>query len=144
MADSSHTAGAEHASEAKRPEPRAVTLRFQGAANFFVRALLRTPLLCRAAGRRLVVIRVVGAKSGTRYEVPVAYLRDGDQLVVGTPFAWGRNLRTGAPVEILLRGRWTHAAVEVLRDEAGVVAEYGRMAQGQPPVRVVQPDPARR
>jgi len=55
-------------------------------------------VLSRAAGRRLITLYVVGRKSGKRYSVPVAYTRDGDTLVVGTPFAWARNLRTGEPV----------------------------------------------
>lgn len=109
--------------------PRATTLRFQGAANRVVRILMHTPLLCRVVGRRLVVIHVVGRQSGTRYDVPVAYEADGSTLLVGSPFAWGRNLRTGEPVEILLKGKRMSAEVEVLRDEDEVVAEYGRMAR---------------
>ena len=79
-------------------EPRAQTLRFQGAANAVTRALLRVPLLNRLVGRRLIVIDVVGRTSGRLYRVPVAYTRHDGELLVGTPFAWGRNLRTGEPV----------------------------------------------
>jgi hypothetical protein len=109
--------------------PRAQTLAFQGAANRVVRALLRIPLLCRVVGRRLITIYVVGRKSGRRYAVPVAYTRHYDDLLVGTPFGWGRNLRCGEPVQIRLTGKLYTADVEVITDEVGVVKEYAIMAR---------------
>jgi deazaflavin-dependent oxidoreductase (nitroreductase family) len=110
-------------------EPRAKTLALQGLANSIVRALLRVPLLCRAAGARLITIYVVGRKSGRTYRVPVAYTRDGDALVVGTSFGWGRNLRTGEPVAVRLKGRLREADVQVITDEDGVVAQYALMSR---------------
>ena len=101
----------------------------QGLVNRVVQVMLRTPLLRRAVGRRLITIEVVGRKSGRRFEVPVAYTRVGEVLLVGTPFAWGRNLRTGEPVTILLAGRRRTADVEVLTDEAAVTAAYAEMAR---------------
>jgi deazaflavin-dependent oxidoreductase (nitroreductase family) len=108
--------------------PRAETLKFQGAANRVVRTLLRTPLISRGIGSRLVTLYVVGRKSGTRYVVPVAYMRDGDRLLIGSPFGWVRNLRTGEPIQIRLRGKLRSADVEVIKDEAGVVADLARMS----------------
>ncbi|MGH3422048.1 MAG: hypothetical protein ACRDOD_20935, partial [Streptosporangiaceae bacterium] len=81
-------------------DARAKTLAWQGLANRIVRGLLRTPLVCRAVGSRLITVYVVGRKSGRRYAVPVAYTRHDGTLLIGTPFGWGRNLRTGHPVEI--------------------------------------------
>jgi deazaflavin-dependent oxidoreductase (nitroreductase family) len=108
--------------------PRAQTLRFQGAANRVMRVLLRTPLVCRLIGRWLITVYVVGRKSGTRYILPVAYTRDGDALVIGTPFGWARNLSTGTPVTIRLKGRQREADVQVITDEAGVVDAFRLMA----------------
>ena len=110
-------------------EPRAQTLRFQGAANTVTEALLQVPLLNRLVGRRLIVIEVVGRTSGKLYRVPVAYTRYEGALLVGTPFPWGRNLRTGHPVTILLQGRRTTADVIVYTDEADVVKTYEIMAR---------------
>jgi len=110
-------------------EPRAQTMRFQGAANRVTQALLRVPLLNRLVGQRLIVIDVVGRSSGRLYRVPVAYTRQGSELLVGTPFPWGRNLRTGEPVTILLKGRRTPAQVTVLTDEPDVVTAYEVMAR---------------
>jgi deazaflavin-dependent oxidoreductase (nitroreductase family) len=111
------------------PEPRAQKLAMQGLANGVVRGLLRTPLLSRAAGSRLVTLYIVGRKSGRRYTMPVAYTRDKDDLLIGTPFGWGRNLRTGEPVEIRLKGRRRQADVQVYRDEADVVGAYATMTR---------------
>jgi hypothetical protein len=114
------------------PGGRAQTLALQGLANRLVRGLLRTPLLCRAVGSRLITVCVVGRKSGRHYSVPVAYTRQGAVLLIGTPFAWGRNLRTGEPVDIRLKGERRAAEVEAFIDEAGVVEQYGVMARDNP------------
>jgi deazaflavin-dependent oxidoreductase (nitroreductase family) len=111
------------------PNPRAQTLAVQGVANSIVRGLLRTPVLSRAVGRRLVTLYIVGRKSGRRYTIPVAYTRDKDDLLIGTPFGWGRNLRTGEPVEIRLRGRRRQADVRVYSGEADVVGTYATMTR---------------
>src|SRR4051812_33963940 len=87
-------------SAASTGEPRASTLRFQSLANRIVRGLLATPLVARGIGTRLVTVYVVGRKTGRRFTVPVAYTRHEGGLLIGTPFAWGRNLRTGEAVEV--------------------------------------------
>jgi hypothetical protein len=111
------------------PDPRAQTMAMQALANRVVRGLLRTPLLSSAVGSRLVTVYVVGRKSGRRYTVPVAYTRQGDDLLMGTPFGWGRNLRTGEPVDVLLKGKRRTADVLVITDETGVTAHYATMAR---------------
>jgi hypothetical protein len=98
-------------------------------ANRIVRGLLRTPLVCRVVGNRLITLYVVGRRSGRRYAVPVAYIRHEATLLIGTPFAWGRNLRTGEPVEIRFKGTRRTADVLVSTDEAGVVELYAVMAR---------------
>jgi hypothetical protein len=109
--------------------PRAQLLAFQGLANTVVRALLRTPLIGSAMGGRLITLYLVGRRSGKHYEIPVAYTRDGKDLLVGTPFGWGRNLRSGEPIDILLKGKRRTADVQVITDEAGVTAHYAAMAR---------------
>jgi deazaflavin-dependent oxidoreductase (nitroreductase family) len=105
------------------------TLALQNTANRVVRVLLRTPLLARLIGTRLLTVYVVGRKTGKRYAVPVAYSRHEGVLMFGTEFRWVRNLRTGEPVEIRLAGRRRTADVTVTTDEAGVVADYGVLAR---------------
>src|SRR4051812_8691717 len=121
------------AAQRPRQRPRAAaqaeTLAWQGLANRIVRGLLRTPLICRVVGRRLVTLYLVGRKSGRRYVVPVAYTQHDGTMLIGTPFAWGRNLRTGQPVDIRFKGKRRHADVLVVTDAAGVADLYGVMAR---------------
>ena len=109
--------------------PRAQTLKAQNQVNRIVRGLLRTPLLSRLASRRLVTLYITGRKSGRRYTLPVAYTRHEGDLLIGTPFGWGRNLRTGEAVTIRLKGRRRLADVLVLADEQEVVDAYAVMAR---------------
>jgi deazaflavin-dependent oxidoreductase (nitroreductase family) len=111
------------------PAQRARLLAAQDLVNRIVRGLLRTPLLSRLAGRRLVTVYVTGRKSGRRYAVPVAYTRHEGDLLIGSSFGWGRNLRTGEPVTIRLKGRRRLADVLVLADEQQVAGAYAVMAR---------------
>jgi deazaflavin-dependent oxidoreductase (nitroreductase family) len=104
---------------------RAQVMAFQRVANRIIRTLLRTPLVCRGIGKRLLTVYVVGRKTGRRYSVPVAYTRHDGALLVGTPFGWARNLRTDDTVQIRLQGKLRPATVRVHTDEAEVVERYG-------------------
>ncbi|MFG1804916.1 hypothetical protein [Streptomyces sp. NPDC049040] len=117
---------------ARRPGPRTRTLPGQRLLNLLVRGLLRTPGLCRIIGARLVTLYVVGRVSGRRHTIPVAYVaRDGD-LLIGTSAGWARNLRTGEPVTIRLKGRRRLAEVLILTEESDVVPAYAAMARANP------------
>lgn len=108
-----------------RPQGQAKVMATQKVANRIVSALLRTPGVSSGMGRRLVIINVTGRKTGRKYSVPVAYTRHDGSLLVGTPFAWARNMRTGEPVEVILQGKRRQADVEVISDSGGVVTAYG-------------------
>ena len=107
-------------------------MKYQKAANWLVRGLLRVPLLSSKVGDRLLTLYLVGRRSGKRYTVPVAYTRHRGTMLIGTPFAWGRNLRSGEPVPVRLKGRRRLADVRVLTDEAGVVENYAVIARDNP------------
>jgi hypothetical protein len=79
------------------------------AVNPLVRLVLRSPLH-RLASRRLALITYTGRRSGRLYTIPVGYEMAGLQvrINVGAPDrkAWWRSLTgTGAPVELVVRGR---------------------------------------
>jgi deazaflavin-dependent oxidoreductase (nitroreductase family) len=114
------------------PGGRVQALALQGVVNRIARGLLRVPLLSRAVGNGLITLYVVGRKSGKRYTVPMAYLRHEGALLLGSGFAWGRNLRTGEPVEVRFKGRRRTADVRVLTDEAGVTEHYAVIARRNP------------
>lgn len=119
MTDQS-VAGSPHAV----PQQRVQTMAIQGLANRVMRSLLAIPLVSRGIGARLVTLYIVGRKSGRRFTIPVAYTPDGGDLLIGTPFKWGRNLRTGEPLEIRFKGRRRRADVVVYSGEADVVSAY--------------------
>ena len=96
----------------------------QNLSNVIVRGLLSTPGISSGIGKRLITLYVVGRKSGKHYDVPVAYTTHDGAILIGTPFAWGKNLRTGEPLEVQYKGKRRTADVEVVKDEAGVVALY--------------------
>lgn len=105
-------------------KPQAQTMALQGLANTVIRGLLATPGVAAGIGRRLITLHIVGRKSGKRYSIPVAYSRHDDKILVGTPFGWGRNLRTGEPIEVTYKGRRRTVDVEVFKDETDVVRLY--------------------
>jgi hypothetical protein len=125
----SQPAGEQMSEPGKAVKPRVQVNTGQRLANLMVRGMLATPLLCRAAGGRLVTLYIVGRKSGRRYTIPVAYTRQGSDLLVGTPFGWGRNLRTGEPLGIRLRGRRQQADVRAYTDEPGFTSVYETMCR---------------
>lgn len=96
----------------------------QKLTNAVMRALLRAPVVSKGIGQALLLVNVTGRRTGRRYCVPVAYTRHDGALLVGTPFGWARNMRTGEPVEIVLAGRRRQAGVRVVSDEDGVAAAY--------------------
>jgi len=104
-------------------------LHLQGVVNTLIRGLLRTPLLSRLLGKRLMTLYVVGRKSGRRYSVPVAYMRTGGGLLVASQFPWIRNLRSGHDVAVRLAGRRRAADVRVLAGEGDVVEHLTSMAR---------------
>jgi hypothetical protein len=113
-------------------EARVNTLPAQRAVNLLVRAMLRTSGLAQFIGDRLVTLYVIGRKTERRYAIRVAYVLDGDRLLIGTSFGWCRNLRTGDPIELRLKGRLRLADVQVESTEDGVVRAYGHLARMNP------------
>ena len=99
----------------------------QGVANVVMRGLLSTPGISSGIGKYLITLYVVGRKSGRHYKIPVAYVQHEGAILIGTPFGWGKNLRTGEPLQVRYKGRRRTANVEVVKDESGVVALYAIM-----------------
>jgi deazaflavin-dependent oxidoreductase (nitroreductase family) len=110
-------------------DDRPRTLPVQGLVNRLVQGLSRVPLVSRLIGRNLIILYVVGRKSGKRYTVPVAYTRHDGALLVGSAFGWGRNLRSGEPIEVRYLGKRRPVDVVVVSDEDGVVADYAVIAR---------------
>jgi hypothetical protein len=102
--------------------PLAQPMAIQKPMNAVIRTLLKTPGIASGIGKRLITLHVVGRKSGKHMDLPVAYTKHEGLILVGTPFAWGKNLRTGEPLEVTYKGKLRTADVEVAKDETDVVA----------------------
>jgi hypothetical protein len=63
--------------------------------NFFPSLILRSPLHQLMSGK-YAIIEFTGRKSGRVYTTPVAYVRDGDRVLLSTDSHWwGRRARGG-------------------------------------------------
>ena len=117
----------------RRQPGQAHRLSGQRFVNILVRGMLSTPLLAHMLGRRLILLHVVGRKTGKRFSVPTAYQLHEGSILIGTQFPWGRNLRTGEPIKVRYRGAARTADVEVIKDEEGVVDYYRIMCRENHP-----------
>lgn len=97
--------------------------RLINATNPFVRWVLRSRMH-RLLDRALIVLHVVGRKTGHVYDIPVGYQRSGEQLWVVTQHRWRSNLRGGAQVEVSVRGRRVqmHAVLEEDPDRVALIS----------------------
>jgi deazaflavin-dependent oxidoreductase (nitroreductase family) len=89
--------------------------------NPIMKWLIRSPLH-GFVSKSMLVIGYQGRKSGKRYETPVNYVRDGDELLV-TSYSnrtWWRNMLGGAPVTVWLMGKQIQASAEAYSDPANV------------------------
>ncbi|MFI9503119.1 nitroreductase/quinone reductase family protein [Nocardia sp. NPDC052566] len=85
------------------PQP---TMSRQRTVDKAVRTLLRTPGLSKLIGSRLLTLRLVGRKTGKHYEIPVAYTRHGDHLLIGTrQWPWVKNVKPGTPIDVSMGGK---------------------------------------
>jgi hypothetical protein len=89
-----------------------------------LRLPFRTPL-----SSRLMLVRLVGRKTGRIYLQPVSYLRQGETLLTPGGGRWKRNLREGEPVTLRVAGRVVQAQPELVRDADEVEQLVGLMVQ---------------
>lgn len=77
---------------------------------------LRTPLHVFLGNTLLIT--VTGCKSGKKYSTPVNFYRDGDTLWVlsNSDRTWWRNVRNGAKVSLLWRGKTLDAFAQAQMD----------------------------
>jgi deazaflavin-dependent oxidoreductase (nitroreductase family) len=88
--------------------------------NDFVTFFLRTPLHVFMGNTMLIT--VTGCKTGRKYSTPVGFYREGDTLWVisNRDRTWWRNVKTGANVSLLLKGKTVDAFATAELDEKEV------------------------
>lgn len=97
--------------------------------NDFVKFFLRTPLYVFMGNTMLIT--VTGCKTGRKISTPVGFYREGDMLWVMSSRnrTWWRNVKDGANVSLLLKGKTLTAFAQAELDEKAVearVREYIR------------------
>ncbi len=105
-------------------------MNWQKVYNPFMKTVLHSPLHW-LAGRSTMLITYTGRKSGSEYSTPVNYVRDDDRLLSMSLAnrVWWRNLRGGAPVQVVLQGKTYHGTGRVFEDEAGIAKRLGVIAR---------------
>jgi deazaflavin-dependent oxidoreductase (nitroreductase family) len=72
--------------------------------NLVMKRVLRSPKA--KIGDQILLLTFTGRKSGKPYTTPIGYRKLDDRtLVLFTDSPWYKNLRGGAPVKVLLKGR---------------------------------------
>ena len=105
--------------------------------NAFPSIIIRSPLH-PIMSSKYAIIEFKGRKSGRIYRTPVAYVRDGDEVLLSTDSPWYRNVASGAHVRLLLRGRMVggiadtvidpDASTAILRKLVDEIPSYSRPA----------------
>jgi deazaflavin-dependent oxidoreductase (nitroreductase family) len=109
-----------------RPTPRGMR-----AMNRLPMLLLKSPIH-GIVSRKLLVLTFTGRKTGRHYTLPVGYARDGDTVLIGAAGPWWKNLREGARVSILLRGRERTGNAEAVTDKAEMAPLYRTLLAQNP------------
>lgn len=88
--------------------------------NDFVKFFLRTPLRVFMGDTMLITVK--GRKTGKSYSTPVGYYRENGHLWVmsNRDRTWWRNVRGGADVKLLIKGKTISALAEAVLDEKEV------------------------
>jgi len=110
------TPGSPDHSGERTPEAIPLRIKVLRATNPLIVRLLRSSLH-RIGSRDLLVLTVTGRKTGRRYTQPLSYVeRDGVLHCCTRPTgsSWWKNLRGGAEVEVVWRGRPLVARARVL------------------------------
>ena len=89
--------------------------------NQAMQTILRSPLHGMVSST-VLLITFTGRKSGNIYTTPVDYSQDGDQVTIFTHADWWKNLCSGSPVTLRMRGRERQGLPETVAEDKQVVA----------------------
>ncbi len=89
--------------------------------NKAMKFVLRSPIH-DIVSKTVLLITFNGRKSGKAYTTPVSYSQSGNQVTIFTHAAWWKNLHSGAPVSILLRGREIPGLAEPVAEDKKAIA----------------------
>jgi deazaflavin-dependent oxidoreductase (nitroreductase family) len=99
--------------------------------NHFPRAILRSPLH-PLMSRRFLLLTFQGRKTGRQYNLPLAYLRRGGEVIMTTDSGWWQNLDGGRRVQLRMAGRTLRGTGSAVKDDAEVRAALKDLIAAQP------------
>lgn len=97
--------------------------------NPVLRWILSSPRRAGRIGEQLLILHLVGRKTGRQLDVPVAYHAADGRLRVLTNSGWRVNLRGHPDVEVTLRGHRQPATAELVEDPVQVAAVYRELIE---------------
>ena len=83
--------------------------------------ILRSPVH-GVVSKSVLLITFTGRKSGKTYTTPVSYSQTGQQVTIFTHAGWWKNLRSGAPVSLRIRGRELQGQAQPVAEDKQAVA----------------------
>jgi len=83
--------------------------------------VLRSPVHGMVS-KTILLITFTGRKSGMTYTTPVSYSQYDDQVYIFTHAVWWKNLRSGPPVTLRLRGREFQGRAEPVAEDKQAIA----------------------
>lgn len=89
------------------------------ALNPLVRLALRSPLH-HLLDDSVLILHVIGRRTGRRYDIPVGFTDLGDRLVVVSQHRWRRNLDGGVDLVVTRYGRSRSMHADLVEDPASV------------------------
>jgi F420H(2)-dependent quinone reductase len=117
----------------KRPRSREREARLMRLVNIPMRRILALPF-ATPPGKRLMLLRLTGRKTGKIYKQPVSFIRQGDALLTPGGGRWTLNLVEGQAVPVRLRGRDVLARPELISDPEQVQRMLSLMIKDNPAV----------
>lgn len=113
------------------PSPPRPTPRGMRVMNRLPMLLLKSPVH-GIVSRKLLLLTFTGRTSGKQYTLPVGYAREGDTVLIGAAGPWWKNLRGGARVSVLLRGRERTGSADAVTDQAAMAPLYRTLLAQNP------------
>jgi hypothetical protein len=93
------------------------------AINPLVRWLATSPLH-RLVDGTVVVLHIIGRRTGSHYDIPVGYVRLGDRLLVTTQHRWRTNLRNRSDIDVTVCGSRRTVRLDLEEKPASIARTY--------------------
>jgi len=96
--------------------------------NRLVAWMLRSPIFSSLVSGKTMLVTVRGRKTGKLYTTPVNYVRQANTILVisRAERTWWKNLRGGAPITLLLKGKEIQAMANVTENDPNAFASVYR------------------